>query len=226
MRANPPDALYERVRSFHDAASVASALGAHAISKSRVAGATRDAVSDAIVASARSYRLRDVAAVLDAHADAGATPTRDAIVALGGAVTRVAANPTASPPRFVAAAIRAYADADVEHADARRALVAAAAREAKKGPIVGLNAADLAATIVGLAKTGAFAAPTAETTAVVAAAEDVASKMTPDDAAAARDALAGDAARWAPKNARDALERAAVGGYPSRGGRGDAPRRG
>ena len=99
MRANPPDALYERVRSFHDAASVASALGAHAISKSRVAGATRDAVSDAIVASARSYRLRDVAAVLDAHADAGATPTRDAIVALGGAVTRVAANPTASPPR-------------------------------------------------------------------------------------------------------------------------------
>ena len=164
--------------------------------------------------------------LLDAHADAGATPTRDAIVALGGAVTRVAANPTASPPRFVAAAIRAYADADVEHADARRALVAAAAREAKKGPIVGLNAADLAATIVGLAKTGAFAAPTAETTAVVAAAEDVASKMTPDDAAAARDALAGDAARWAPKNARDALERAAVGGYPSRGGRGDAPRRG
>ena len=226
MRANPPDALYERVRSFHDAASVASALRAHAISKSRVAGATRDAVSDAIVASARSYRLRDVAAVLDAHADAGATPTRDAIVALGGAVTRVAANPTASPPRFVAAAIRAYADAEVEHADARRALVAAAAREAKKGPIVGLNAADLAATIVGLAKTGAFAAPTAETTAVVAAAEDVASKMTPDDAAAARDALAGDAARWAPKNARDALERAAVGGYPSRGGRGDAPRRG
>lgn len=225
VKTLPPDALHARLGSFRDAASVVAALRAHARVSARVAGSTRDAVSVAIVASAGSYRLRDVAAVLDAHAAAGTTPTRDAIVALGGAVARVAADPSSSPPASVAAAIRAYADARVEHAEARNALVVLAAREAKKGPIVGFAAADLAATIVGLARTGAFAAPTAETNAVVAAAADVASKMSPDDAAATRDALAANAARSTPRNVRDALERAAVGGDASRGGRGIEPRR-
>lgn len=225
VKTLPPDALHARLGSFRDAASVVAALRSHARRRARVAGAARDAVSVAIVASAGSYRLRDVAAVLDAHAAAGTTPTRDAIVALGGAVARVAADPASSPATRVAAAIRAYADARVEHAEARNALVAAAAREAKKGPIVGFAAADLAATIVGLARTGAFAAPTAETNAVVAAAADVASKMSRDDAAATRDALAANAPRSTPKNVRDALERAAVGGDASRGGRGNEPRR-
>ena len=225
VKTLPPDALHARLGSFRDAASVVAALRSHARRRARVAGAARDAVSVAIVASAGSYRLRDVAAVLDAHAAAGTTPTRDAIVALGGAVARVAADPASSPATRVAAAIRAYADARVEHAEARNALVAAAAREAKKGPNVGFAAADLAATIVGLARTGAFAAPTAETNAVVAAAADVASKMSRDDAAATRDALAANAPRSTPKNVRDALERAAVGGDASRGGRGNEPRR-
>jgi hypothetical protein len=229
VKTLPPDALHARLGSFRDAASVVAALRAHARRTTRVAGAARDAVSVAIVASAGSYRLRDVAAVLDAHAAAGTTPTRDAIVALGGAVARVAADPSSSPPGCVAAAIRAYADARVEHAEARNALVAAAAREAKKGPLkgplVGFAAADVAATIVGLARTGAFAAPTAETNAIVAVAADAAAKMSPDDAAATRDALAANAARSTPKNVRDALERAAVGGDASRGGRGNEPRR-
>ena len=226
VKTLPPDALHARLGSFRDAASVVAALRAHARRRARVAGSTRDAVSVAIVASAESYRLRDVAAVLDAHAAAGTTPTRDAIVALGGAVARVSADPSSSPPpASVAAAIRAYADARVEHAEARNALVAAAAREAKKGPIGGFAAADLAATIVGLARTGAFAAPTAETNAIVAAAADVASKMSRDDAAATRDALAANAARSTPRNVRDALERAAVGGDASRGGRGNESRR-